>query len=94
VKVDLIDGKYHDVDSSALAFEVAARAAFREALHKARSVLLEPIMKVEVMSRRTCIASVISDLNLADDPGSRHARQRHVVNAMVPLILNMFGLRE
>ncbi len=77
VKVDLIDGKYHDVDSSALAFEIAARAAFREALHKARSVLLEPIMKVEVMSPEDCIASVISDLNLADDPGSRHARQRH-----------------
>ena len=51
VKVELIDGKYHDVDSSAaLAFEIAARAAFREALQKARSVLLEPIMKVEVVT--------------------------------------------
>src|SRR5260370_14959202 len=64
VKAELIDGKYHDVDSSALAFEVAARAAFREALHKVRSVLLEPIMKVEVVSPEDCIASVISDLNL------------------------------
>src|SRR3984885_7518561 len=47
VKVKLIDGKYHDVDSSALAFEIATRACFREALQKGKSVLLEPIMKVE-----------------------------------------------
>src|SRR5450756_2824776 len=50
VKVQLVDGKYHDVDSSALAFEIASRAAFREALHKGKSVLLEPIMKVQVVS--------------------------------------------
>src|SRR6202012_4450277 len=49
VKVQLIDGKYHDVDSSALAFEIATRACFREALQKGKSVLLEPIMKVEVV---------------------------------------------
>jgi len=53
VKVQLVDGKYHDVDSSALAFEIAARAAFREALTKGKSVLLEPIMKVEVVTRKT-----------------------------------------
>src|ERR1700690_744810 len=50
VKVQLVDGKYHDVDSSALAFEIASRAAFREALTKGKSVLLEPIMKVEVVT--------------------------------------------
>jgi elongation factor G len=49
VKVQLVDGKYHDVDSSALAFEIASRAALREALQKGRSVLLEPIMKVGVV---------------------------------------------
>jgi translation elongation factor EF-G len=92
VKVELVDGRYHDVDSSALAFEIAARAAFREALHKARSVLLEPIMKVEVVSPEDCIASVISDLNLRrgqiQDQDMRG--NATVVNAMVPL-MNMFG---
>jgi elongation factor G len=48
VKATLIDGAYHDVDSSALAFEIASRAAFREALQKGGAVLLEPIMRVEV----------------------------------------------
>jgi elongation factor G len=92
VKVELIDGKYHDVDSSALAFEIAARAAFREALHKARSVLLEPIMKVEVVSPEDCIASVISDLNLqrGQIQGQDMRGNATVVNAMVPL-MNMFG---
>lgn len=52
VKVQLVDGKYHDVDSSALAFEIASRACLREALQLAKSVLLEPIMRVEVVARR------------------------------------------
>src|SRR5260370_30990823 len=47
VKVQLVDGKYHDVDSSALAFEIASRPAFREALQKGKSVLLDPAVKVE-----------------------------------------------
>jgi hypothetical protein len=63
VKVQLVDGKYHDVDSSALAFEVASRAAFREALTKGKSVLLEPIMKVEVVTPEDYTGSVIGDLN-------------------------------
>ena len=50
VKVELTDGRYHDVDSSALAFEIASRACFREALQKAGSVVLEPTMKVEVVT--------------------------------------------
>jgi len=50
VKVQLVDGKYHDVDSSALAFEIARRAAFARPLQKASPVLLEPIMKVEVVT--------------------------------------------
>src|ERR1700687_1496382 len=64
VQVQLIDGKYHDVDSSALAFEIATRACFREALQKGRSVLLEPIMKVEVVTPVDCAGAVIRDLRL------------------------------
>jgi elongation factor G len=92
VKVDLIDCKYHYVDSSALAFEIAARAAFRKALRKAKSVLLEPIMKVEVVSPEDCIAPVISDLNLrrGQIQGQDMRGNVTVVNALVPL-MNMFG---
>jgi elongation factor G len=92
VKVELIDGKYHDVDSSALAFEIAARAAFREALQKARSVLLEPIMKVEVVTPEDCIGSVIGDLNLrrGQIQGQDMRGNATVISAMVPL-MSMFG---
>ena len=62
VKATLIDGAYHDVDSSALAFEIASRAAFREASAKGGSVLLEPIMKVEVVTPEDYTGSVIGDL--------------------------------
>jgi elongation factor G len=63
VKVTLIDGSYHDVDSSALAFEIAARDGFREALRRASPVLLEPIMKVEVVTPEDYTGDVIGDLN-------------------------------
>ncbi|MGH6800960.1 MAG: elongation factor G, partial [Methylocella sp.] len=62
VKATLVDGDYHDVDSSVLAFEIAARAAFREALRKGGSVLLEPIMKVEVTTPEDYTGSVMGDL--------------------------------
>jgi elongation factor G len=65
VKVSLIDGAFHDVDSSALAFEIASRAALREGLQKGGSVLLEPIMKVEVVTPEDYTGSVIGDLNSA-----------------------------
>ena len=92
VKVQLVDGKHHEVNSSQLAFEIASRAAFREALQKGKSVLLEPIMKVEVMTPEDCTGSVIGDLN------SRHGQiqgqdmhgNANVINAMVPL-MHMFG---
>jgi elongation factor G len=92
VKVQLVDGKYHDVDSSALAFEIAARAAFREALQKGKSVLLEPIMKVEVVTPEDYTGSVIGDLNLRRGHIQSHDMRgnAHVINAMVPL-MNMFG---
>src|SRR6202045_3227080 len=63
LKVTLVDGRYHEGDSSALAFEIAARGALREALQKGHSVLLEPIMKVEVVTPEDYTGSVIGDLN-------------------------------
>ena len=59
----LVDGKYHDVDSSAIAFEIAARACFREAMRKASPILLEPIMKVEVVTPENHLGDVIGDIN-------------------------------
>lgn len=92
VKVSLVDGKYHDVDSSALAFEIASRAAFREALQKGKSVLLEPIMKVEVVTPEDYTGSVIGDLNSrrGQIQGQDMRGNANVINAMVPL-MNMFG---
>jgi elongation factor G len=92
VKVQLVDGKYHDVDSSALAFEIAARAAFREALQKGKSILLEPIMKVEVVTPEDYTGSVIGDLNSrrGQIQGQDMRGNANVINAMVPL-MNMFG---
>ncbi|NVO13680.1 MAG: elongation factor G [Rhodoplanes sp.] len=92
LKVSLVDGKYHDVDSSALAFEIASRAALREALQKGGSVLLEPIMKVEVVTPEEYTGSVIGDLNSrrGQIQGQDMRGNANVVNAMVPLA-NMFG---
>jgi elongation factor G len=92
VKVQLIDGAYHEVDSSAIAFEIAARAAFREGLQRANPVLLEPIMKVEVVSPEDYVGSVIGDLN--SRRGQIHGQDMRgnasVITAFVPLA-NMFG---
>jgi elongation factor G len=92
VKVQLVDGKYHNVDSSPRAFEIASRAAFREALQKGKSVLLEPIMKVEVVTPEDCTGSIIGDLNLRRGQirGQAMRGNANVINAMVPL-MNMFG---
>jgi elongation factor G len=92
LKVTLIDGAYHDVDSSALAFEICARAALREALQKGAPVLLEPIMKVEVVTPEDYTGSVIGDLNSrrGQIQGQDMRGNANVVNAMVPLA-NMFG---
>ena len=88
----LVDGAYHDVDSSVLAFEIAARAAMREAKPNLRMKLLEPIMKVEVVTPDDYTGSVIGDLN--SRRGQIQAQEMRgnatVVNAMVPLA-NMFG---
>ncbi len=92
LKVALVDGAYHDVDSSALAFEICARQALREALQKGSPVLLEPIMKVEVVTPEDYTGSVIGDLNSrrGQIQGQDMRGNANVINAMVPLA-NMFG---
>jgi elongation factor G len=92
VKATLMDGGFHDVDSSVLAFEIAARAAFREALQKGGSVLLEPIMKVEVTTPEDYTGSVMGDLlgRRGQVQGQDMRGNAVVINAMVPLA-NMFG---
>ncbi|MFZ1963380.1 MAG: elongation factor G [Roseiarcus sp.] len=92
VKATLIDGAYHDVDSSALAFEIAARAAFREGLQKGGSVLLEPIMKVEVVTPEEHTGFVMGDLlaRRGHVVGQDMRANAVVINAMAPLA-NMFG---
>ncbi len=92
VKATLMDGAYHDVDSSVLAFEIASRAAFREGAQKAGAQLLEPIMKVEVVTPEDYVGDVIGDLNSrrGQISGTEARGIATVVNAMVPLA-NMFG---
>jgi elongation factor G len=92
IKVSLVDGASHDVDSSAMAFEICARAAMREALQKGGPVLLEPIMKVEVVTPEDYTGSVIGDLNSrrGQIQGQDMRGNANVINAMVPLA-NMFS---
>ncbi len=92
IKVTLIDGAYHDVDSSVMAFEIASRAAFREGALKAAPKLLEPIMKVEVVTPDEYLGNIIGDLNSRRGhvQGQEQRGNAVVINAMVPLA-NMFG---
>ncbi len=92
VHSELVDGAYHDADSSVMAFEIAGSAALREALQGAGPVLLEPVMEIEVITPEEFLGPIIGDIN------SRRARitsadtrgDAQVINAMVPLA-NMFG---
>ena len=91
-KVTLVDGAYHDVDSSVMAFEIAAKAAFRESMPKCGPQLLEPMMKVEVVTPEEYMGDIIGDLNSRrgqvqnmEDRGNAK-----VITAMVPLA-SMFG---
>ncbi len=92
VKVTLIDGAYHDVDSSVMAFEIASRAATREGALKAAPKLLEPIMRVEVVTPEDFVGSVIGDLTSRRGQvrGQEARGNAVVINAMVPLA-NMFS---
>jgi len=91
-EVQLVDGKYHDVDSSALAFEICARGAMREAAQKAGIILLEPIMKVEVVTPEDYLGDVIGDINSrrGQIQGTDSRGNAQAVEAIVPLA-NMFG---
>jgi len=91
-KVTLVDGGFHEVDSSVLAFEIAARTAFREAMEKAGAVLLEPMMKVEVVTPEEYMGDVIGDLSSrrGQTQGTESRGNAQVITAMVPLA-NMFG---
>lgn len=92
LKIVLTDGSYHDVDSDALSFEICARTAYREALPKAKPVLLEPIMKVEVLTPEQYMGDIVGDLNRRrgqlEGMDSRAGSQ--VIKAKVPLG-EMFG---
>ncbi len=92
VRATLTDGAYHEVDSSAVAFEIAGRAAMREALTKAGAQLLEPIMKVEVITPEEYQGGIIGDLNSrrVQILGTDMRGNATVITAMVPLA-NMFG---
>jgi elongation factor G len=92
VKATLIDGAYHDVDSSVMAFEMASRAAFREGSQKAGAVLLEPMMKVEVITPEEYMGDIIGDLNSRrGQVGGMETRgNAKAIEALVPLA-SMFG---
>ena len=91
-KVALIDGKFHDVDSSVLAFEIAARMAMREGMKKAGAKLLEPVMKVEVITPEEYTGGIIGDLTSrrGQVTGQEPRGNAVAINAFVPLA-NMFG---
>ena len=91
-RAKLVDGAYHDVDSSTLAFEIAARAAYREGIAKCAPKILEPIMNVEVVTPEDYLGDVIGDLNSrrGQVTGMDQRGNARVVNAMVPLA-TMFG---
>lgn len=92
LSAELYDGAYHDVDSSVLAFEIAARAAFREGMRESKPKLLEPMMKVEVVTPEDYMGDIIGDLNSRRGQVSSMDQRgiARVVNASVPLA-NMFG---
>ena len=88
----LVDGAYHEVDSSALAFEIASRAAFKEGVAKAGPQLLEPVMRVEVVTPEDYMGDIIGDLNSrrGQITGMEPRGNGQVINAIVPLA-TMFG---
>jgi len=92
LRCELVDGQFHDVDSSVMAFEIAARQAFREGIPKAGPQLLEPVMKVEVVTPEEYMGDIIGDLNSrrGQVTGMEPRGIAQVVNAYVPLA-TMFG---
>jgi elongation factor G len=92
LRVTLVDGKYHDTDSSEIAFKIAGSLALKEAAKRAKPVLLEPVFAVEVVTPEEYMGDVIGDLNSrrGQVTGMDTRGNARVINAMVPLA-NMFG---
>jgi len=92
IKATLVDGAYHDVDSSALAFEIAARAAFRKLAQQGSPKILEPIMKVEVITPEDYMGDIIGDINSRRGQISNMEDRANakIITALVPLS-SMFG---
>ena len=92
MKATLLDGDFHDVDSSVLAFEIAAKAAYKAAMPNAGPVILEPLMKVEVITPEDYMGDIIGDLNSrrGQVSGMESRANAQVINANVPLA-SMFG---
>jgi elongation factor G len=92
VKVTLVDGSYHEVDSSEMAFKIAASMGFKEAMKKADPVLMEPVMKVEVVTPEDYVGDVIGDLSSRRGriDGMNVRANARVIDAFVPLV-GMFG---
>jgi elongation factor G len=94
-KATLYDGAYHDADSSALAFEIAARGAFRQSMQKAGPTLLEPVMRVEVVVPRKYDAKLVADLSRrrGSITGQEQCSDAEVISALVPLV-DLFGYAD
>ncbi len=92
IKVTLIDGSYNDEDSSEIAFKIAASKAFRDAYKNAKPILLEPVMKIEILVQDQYLGDIIADLNARDGKinNMENRNNLHVVDGIVPLS-NMFG---
>ena len=92
IKIRLVDGSYHEVDSSEMAFKIAGSMGFKEGFHKASPVLLEPIMKVEVVTPEDYMGDVMGDLSRRRGvlQGSDDSPSGKLINALVPLG-EMFG---
>ena len=87
IRVELLDGSYHDVDSSDMAFRVAASMAFKDAMQKGREILLEPVMTLEVITPGQFLGDVLGDLGKkrTSVKGIEGHRDTHVINALIPL---------
>jgi len=92
IKATLIDGSYHDVDSSEMAFKIASSMCLRDAVRKAQNAILEPIMKVEVTTPEEYMGDVIGDLNSrrGQIQGMTDRANAKVIDALIPLA-EMFG---
>ncbi|MCP4214348.1 MAG: elongation factor G, partial [bacterium] len=92
VEVTLLDGTFHDVDSTDLAYKIAASMAFKKAFKKAKPILLEPVMKIEIVVQDEYLGEVIGDFNAREGKVTKMdvKNNLHIIDGLVPLS-NMFG---